>query len=177
MLAFYLTLADNGRDLFERIYLRYKNLMLTRAYEILGDTQLAEDAVHNAFMRILKNLAKLDSAESARTRGYVMIVTENVAKTMYNQNRRQAVIELDEAVADTFEVAEKVEQRLTAELLAQKIALLPDNYRGVILLKYLHGLSDREIASSLSISQSAVRKRLERARKALSKLIGGNIDG
>ena len=43
------------KDAFEYIYTRYKNLMLQKAYAILHDRMLAEDAVSEAFIRIYKN--------------------------------------------------------------------------------------------------------------------------
>jgi RNA polymerase sigma-70 factor (ECF subfamily) len=66
---------------------------------------------------------------------------------------------------------------MQAEMLADVIARLPDRYREILLLRYLHGLSDKEISSSLSITQQTVRKRLERARNALKKHLGGEFYG
>jgi RNA polymerase sigma-70 factor (ECF subfamily) len=178
MLAFYLALAaDSDKSLLEQLYIRYRNLMLTKAYEILGEPTLAEDAVHEAFMRIMKNTSKLDAADSPRTKGYVMIVVENAAKTIYAKNHRQKIIELDENMADNSDVSDRIESKMQAEMLADVIARLPDRYREILLLRYLHGLSDKEISSSLSITQQTVRKRLERARNALKKHLGGEFYG
>ncbi len=178
MLSFYLTLADgdNEKDKFERIYHKYKGLMLSCAYSILKDESLSEDAVHNAFLRILSNLSKIDEVDSPRTRGFVLVITENVSKTMYNSLNRVKVIELDENIPYDVTVEQKTEQNLTAEFIAEKIALLPENYRSVLTLRYFNGLDDKEIASVLGISHSLARKRLERARKALGKLLGGVIN-
>ena len=53
MLTFYLSMIDSDSDKskFEQLYIKYRNPMLNRAYDILGDRGLAEDAVHNAFLR------------------------------------------------------------------------------------------------------------------------------
>ena len=179
MIALYLSLVENENDKekFEEIYIRYKSLMLGRAYEILHDRELSEDAVHNAFIRILKNLEKLDETDSNRTKGFVMIVLENVAKTMYVKNRRQNIIELNENISEDTNVEIDTEKKLTAEFIAQKIAQLPDTYREIITLKYLHGLNDKEIASVLNISQTSARKRLQRSREKLKKLVGGEFYG
>lgn len=179
MIALYLSLVENENDKekFEEIYIRYKSLMLSRAYEILRDRELSEDAVHNAFIRILKNLEKLDETDSNRTKGFVMIVLENVAKTMYVKSRRQNIIELNENISEDTNVEIDTEKKLTAEFIAQKIAQLPDTYREIITLKYLHGLNDKEIASVLNISQTSARKRLQRSREKLKKLVGGEFYG
>ncbi|MCH5299178.1 MAG: sigma-70 family RNA polymerase sigma factor [Ruminococcus sp.] len=173
MLQFYLTLVDGAEEKskFEQIYIQYRGLMLSRAYEILRDTGLAEDAVHNAFIRILQNIAKLDDVESPRTKSFVVIVAENVAKTMYAKNMRQNVVPLDETYQSPVSIAEAAESRISAEYVAQKIAELPEQYSRVMMLKYLNQLTNREIASALKISEAAVRKRLERARRELSRLL------
>lgn len=175
MLTLYLSLIDgeNDKEKFEKIYKNYSALMLSRAYEILHDSSLAEDAAHNAFVRILKNIDKLDDSGSLKTKSYVMIVLENTAKTMYVKRSRQKIYELDESVPNTVNVERETETKLTAEIVAEKIAELPEKYRDVIVLKFLNGLDDGEIASALGISRTAVRKRLQRSREKLRELMGG----
>ena len=178
MLQLYLTLVEDGEvGKLEALYREYKSIMLSKAYSVLRDEGLAEDAVHNAFMRILKNLDKIDEVKSSRTRGFVLVITANVAKSMYTREKRVTVVELDETLPEPTDVETQTERRLTAELIAEKIAALPESYRSVMMLRYLNGLSDGEIASALSLSPSTVRKRLERGRKKLSELLGGTIDG
>ena len=45
---------------------------------------------------------------------------------------------------------------------------MPDIYRDVMLLKFYNNLNDKEIADTLGVSNSVVRKRLERAKKAFA---------
>ena len=178
MLQLYLTLVEDGEvGKLEALYREYKSKMLSKAYSVLRDEGLAEDAVHNAFMRILKNLDKIDEVKSSRTRGFVLVITANVAKSMYTREKRVTVVELDETLPEPTDVETQTERRLTAELIAEKIAALPESYSSVTMLRYRNGLSDGEIASALSLSPSTVRKRLERGRKKLSELLGGTIDG
>ncbi len=179
MLQLYLTLAESGeeRGKLEEIYREYKSIMLGCAFSILRDEGLAEDAVHNAFLRILKNLGKIGDVKSPQTRGFVIVVTENVAKSMYTKRSRTAAAPLEEDIPDSGSVETAAEQRLTAELIAKKIAELPERYSRPMILRYLNDMSDSEISSLLSISPANVRKRLERGRKKLSTLLGGQIDG
>ena len=174
MLPVYLTLVEgeSEKTMLESIYIRYKGLMLSRAYDILRDRGLAEDAVHEAFLRILRNLNKLDSAESLRTKSFVVTVVENTAKTMYVKQNRTQALPVDEELVSTEDVIEQADARMTAEQIAKMIELLPEKLRNVMTLRYLNGLNDKEIASALGISGAAVRKRLERARRSLGELMG-----
>ncbi len=178
MLTFYLSLtkSDNEKEKLELLYRKYKALMLNRAYEILRDGKLAEDAVHSAFLKVLKNLSKLDEVESIKTKAYIMVVLENTAKTMYTKEKIYMSSELSENIPDITNVQRDTEVKLTAEAAAEKIALLPEKYRDVLILRYINELNDKEIASALGISASAARKRLQRAREKLRKLLGGDYE-
>lgn len=178
MLTFYLSLtkSDNEKEKLELLYRKYKVLMLNRAYEILRDGKLAEDAVHSAFLKVLKNLSKLDEVESIKTKAYIMVVLENTAKTMYTKEKIYMSSELSENIPDITNVQRDTEVKLTAEAAAEKIALLPEKYRDVLILRYINELNDKEIASALGISASAARKRLQRAREKLRTLLGGDYE-
>ena len=75
MLSVYLMMIDNSDDKvkFEKVYKNFKNIMLNKAYEIVKERQLAEDAVHNAFLKIINNLPKIYDADSNETKWYVIV--------------------------------------------------------------------------------------------------------
>ncbi len=63
-----LTFTDaSERDKFEYIFHKYKKLMMHKAYSVLGDYMLAEDAASEAFIRIYKNLRKIGDPDSPQT--------------------------------------------------------------------------------------------------------------
>ena len=65
----YLSLLDSEEEIskFELIYSTYKKQMYYTANNILKDSHLAEDAVHNAFLRIINNLEKIEDINSHKT--------------------------------------------------------------------------------------------------------------
>ncbi len=89
MLVLYLSLLD-GEDegKFERLYYKYRRLMFTCAKEILKDDVLAEDAVHEAFLRLTKYMKKIDEIECNKTFRFVVIVVESAAKDIYRKEKR-----------------------------------------------------------------------------------------
>lgn len=76
MLAFYLSLVDSEEDKskVEQIYYQYRNLMFYVARDVLRDEKLAEDAVHQAFIRIINHLDGVEEIVSHKTRCFVVIV-------------------------------------------------------------------------------------------------------
>lgn len=165
MLALYLTMLSDERDKtkFSSVYYKYRYLMANRAFDILRDKGLAEDAVQDAFLRILKNLAAVGEVDSARTRNFVVIVTENCAKDIYRREHRAEVVELTDDAGEYF----VTEDNLAVEEIKRQIAALPEIYSDTLSLKFFNELSDKEIASALSVSVSTVRKRLLKGREML----------
>ena len=172
MITFYLQLIDSKEEKskFELLYLTYKNLMLNRSYDILQDAGLAEDAVHNAFLRILKNMQKISDVKSSKSKAYVMVILENEAKRIYSKEHKVYFVNLDEDIIETgFEG--KLEDDYNVEEIKSQINRLPNIYTDVFILKYFIDFTDKEIADSLSISVAAVRKRLLRGKQLLLSYI------
>lgn len=173
MLSVYLMMIDNSDDKvkFEKVYKNYKNIMLNRAYEIVKERQLAEDAVHNAFLKIINNLPKIYDADSNETKWYVIVIVTNEAKKIYNKENKILKAELTDMESD-FNLEAIVEDKNIVEKVKKEIGLLPEIYRDTMSLKYYNDLSNKEISSVLSIPISTVKKRLQRGRKILIQKLG-----
>ena len=175
MLVFYLSLLETQeeKDKFEQLYIQYRKLMFYIAKGILQDDFLAEDAVHNAFLRIINHLDKIEEISCHKTKSFMVIVVENVSKDLYNKRKKRPTIsneDIDSAVVDKNDVADNIIAQMTAEEVIKKIQLLPDIFREVLLLKFVHEMNDKEIAKVLEISPAAARKRVERARQRIAVL-------
>ena len=157
MLSVYLMMIDNSDDKvkFEKVYKNFKNIMLNRAYEIVKERQLAEDAVHNAFLKIINNLPKIYEPDSNSTKWYVIVI----AKKIYNKENKILKAELTDMESD-FNLEAIVEDKNIVEKVKREIDLLPEIYRDTMSLKYYNDLSNKEISSVLSIPISTVKKRL-----------------
>ncbi len=77
----YLSMIDNqvDRDKFEFIYDNYRYTMLYAARGELRDEYLAEDAVQEAFMAIVKNISCISIEDCNKLRRLVVIITKNKA--------------------------------------------------------------------------------------------------
>lgn len=172
MLSFYFSILDTEEEKskLEKLYYEYKSLMKYIALEILKDDYIAEDAVHNAFIKLTRHLNGIEEIKCHKTKSFLVIIIRNVSLNMLEKEKKNAP-------ADNIEVIsvsdDKVFERIEALELCEKIKLLPDTYRDVLELKVYYDMSDKEIADILNISNSAVRKRLQRARNALLNLIQG----
>ena len=131
----YLMMIDSPEDQskFEKVYLTYKGLMYHTAYKVLNNEEDAEDAVHNAFVKIAESISKIGEPVCPKTQVYVVTIVENKAIDLYRANqRRSKVIYLDEISGISVD-----ENKMHG--LAACMAKLPSRYRQVILLKYHQG--------------------------------------
>ena len=144
------------------------------AFDILKDEQLAEDAVHNAFIKLIKYLDKIDENNCHKTKSFIVIVIRSVSIDMYRKRKREFentdILQNDISVEIDFSMIE------VADIL-NEIDVLPDIYKDILLLKVEYGYKDREIAKLLGLKIDTVSKRLERARKQLKKQLneGGSL--
>ena len=157
----YLAMIDSPDDQakFERVYNKYRYLMLHVANKILQNHQDAEDAVHQAFIAVIENIEKIIEVDSPKTRSYLVIITERKAIDLLRKNQKRQVMELNDDIAGV-EIPFDMDNPI-----ATAIANLPAHYREVLLLRYHNGFSAKEIASILNISDSGVRKLIARAKK------------
>ena len=162
-----------SQDKFELIYERYKNLMLKKAYDILRDTMLAEDAVSEAFIRIYKNLDKIGDIDSGRSIAFVVTIAKNTALTILARQKNQysAGEVLEDTQEGSFDLEDHVLSGLSASKIFDVLNKLSDDLRQVFLLKYGHDLSHREIAGILGISENNVTVRLHRAKKKVAGIL------
>lgn len=166
--------AQQNIEKFEELYRLHKNVMLYTAERILRDYQYAEDAVQKALMKVLDNLHKIDEADCNKTRAFLVIITRNVAITMYNQQKKQAVPieeieQLDRATDLTPD--DLVTSKESVGAIAEYIRSLDKKYADVLALKFFYSLSDTEISAIVQTSPENVRVRLHRGKRKLMAIL------
>lgn len=182
MLAFYLTLIDQeeSRSLFETLYEQHRFTMLAMANRILHDPQLAEDAVHDAFLRIIGHLDKFPRMDCNKTRSYVVIIVKNIALDMLRRQNRLSECALPEFGEDLWDLDANVEQHLldreAALAFSEGLRQLGQPQVDILTLKLVHGFKSREIAAMLKLPESTVRVYLHRGKKQLMRFLEVDTD-
>lgn len=170
MIAPYLFMLETEEDKtkFEELYLTYRQDMYALAFGILGNKEDAEDAVHQAFLKIADKYTKISHLPCQKLHSYIVIIIRNTALDIYRRNKRQAehiTVYNDEMIPD-----EKFEEYSYEELKAA-VRQLPDEFRDVIYLYYWRELNAKEIAKLLNISEDNVYQRVSRAKKYILKYL------
>ncbi len=166
MLMVYLEVLDTPEEKvrFEELYRKYRGAMFRAASRVLRNDQDAEDAVHNAFLRIIKTFSRFQNTPVKDLAPLVVVIARNEAVSLLRKRRDAAPLEDWNAFAET---AESVSDY---HALVETFARLPLLYRAALEMK-LAGYSDGEIASKLCLTKTAVSTRLSRGRRFLRNIV------
>lgn len=167
MMMLYLQMLETPEEKirFEEIYRNYRDMMFRVAEGVLHNDQDAEDAVHNAFLRIIKKFSRFQNEPVKDLAPLVAAVARNEAISLWRKKKDTAP--LDEEWDSFAETAESVSDY---NALVGLFIRLPQTYRAVLEMKLL-GYSDGEIASRLGLSKTAVSTRNGRGRQLLRSIM------
>ena len=165
----------------ERLYEKYKVVMFNVANKILKDRLLAEDVVHQTFVKLSNKLNRIDEADEKRTKSFLCIVCRNIAIDLYNSLEHMTpnsdyidLMDSEETVVSNIENNNPCDILIikdSVKRIEKEIEKLPIIYRDVIFLEYLHSYTKKEIAELFNVSYDTIKKRSERARKKLAKIL------
>lgn len=151
-------------DAYEVLVRRHRGRIYRVALRMLGDPQDAEDVAQDVLIQVWTALAGFAGASAFTTWLYRVVVNRCM-----NQVRRRRwtrpVEDRDPPAAAGAE--DTVLAQFRARATMEAIAALPADQRAVIVLHQLEGLSYREVAAVVDVSEDAVRGRLHRARVSL----------
>ncbi|MGH2996783.1 MAG: sigma-70 family RNA polymerase sigma factor, partial [Gaiellaceae bacterium] len=157
--------ADATRDLYER----YGKQIFGFCLYQLGSREEAEDAAQSTFLNAFRGLSRgiTPDAESA----WLFKIAHNVCLTRRRSSWRRRRVESPGDLHVLQDVVPAPQQRGSDELidLEEALAAMPRSQQTAILLREWQGLSYREIAAHMEISQPAVETLIFRARRSLAK--------
>ena len=169
-------------EIFENLVRKYNSLGGGIAYGVLGDFQLAEDVVQDAFIRAYKSLGTLRHPERFQVwfTGIVKKRAIDVLRQLRSPTRRTVSLDRpagagddselgDLLAADDASVVESFLRAVGRRKVLAAVSELSETDRTVIVLKHMEGLSYKEIATLTGTSVSSVESRLFRARKTLRR--------
>lgn len=179
MLSLYLSMVETEeqRSLVEQIYYDCEQVMYRTAYSVLHNKQDAEDAVHDAFLRIIADIDRIAGIEPGKRKNYAVIVSRNTAIDRYRRNKKQVDIEdIPDHEDDGADIERMAFGGYNAETLNETLSRLPEDYREALIMHYYHDMTLDSIAAALGISYDATKSKLFRARKKLYELLKDGED-
>jgi len=172
---------EDNRSKVEKIWGLYRGLMIYEARRILNDSALAEDAVQESFIKLIRYLEKIDDITSHETKAYIVSIVRSICIDMLRKaGSGKDNLNLDDVVEiipdDNPDILSKIALSESFNVVKEAIQALPPDQRIVIHLFLIEEHSHAEIAEILGITESASRARLKRAKNAIRKKLGGEIN-
>ncbi|MEM7314497.1 MAG: sigma-70 family RNA polymerase sigma factor [Planctomycetota bacterium] len=171
------TVVDGDVNEFEVIVRRYDAEMMRIAVARLGSRELAEDAVHEAFIAAFRGLTTFDLERSFRS----WLVTILIHKCHRGYRRKvttegRVVPLVDEPVSSAPNASKSMEQRESYDLLYERLAQLEPNQADAIWMRYFGKLKFREIAEAAGVSLATAKNRVRAGLERLSRMLNDERD-
>lgn len=131
----------------------------------LGDRHLAQDVGQEAAIRAIRSLGRLRDPRSFEAWSYRICVGE--LRRAAKRRARQAWQPLEQVELESRDRLRHPEPFAEHEWVAPALAKLTERQRAVIALRYVHDLSDAQIATAIRVRQGTVRSLLSRAMAVL----------
>ena len=161
---------------FQQLVAKLQPRVFGLAYRILQQTQDAEDATQQTFLALIEHIADFREESSVAT--WVLKIATNYALKILRKKRGGKMVSMTDMASDDIphpefiapwsQTADEIVQQAEVQDELEKALLeLDDKYRLVFVLRDVEGLSVRETAQALELTESTVKVRLLRARLAL----------
>ena len=165
---------------FQKLVTKLQPRVYGLTFRILQQAQDAEDATQQTFLALIEHIA--DFLEESSVATWVLRIATNNALKFLRKKRTVKMISMSEMasedsygdvphpefIAPWSQTADEIVQQAEVQAELEKALLeLDDKYRLVFVLRDIEGLSVRETAQALDLTESTVKVRLLRARLAL----------
>jgi RNA polymerase sigma-70 factor (ECF subfamily) len=166
------------RRAFAELVELYKDKIFHLGYRMLNQKQEAEDVVQETFLRVYTNLDRYDENQKFST--WIYRIATNLC--IDRLRKRKPSYSIDAEMTDgegtdwhsmlASDAAGPDEELILSETqqnIREAIQTLPDKYKSVVILRYLHDMSLQEIGDVLEMPVTTVKTRVHRGREFLRK--------
>jgi RNA polymerase sigma-70 factor (ECF subfamily) len=151
----------------EELVRQYQDRVFALIYRITGDAERVEDIAQEVFLRAFRSLKKFRGGSSFYTWLYRITVNTTLNALRASSRRQETSLEVDLG-ADPVEAAA---HRQGARRAKEATDQLDEQYRAIVYLREIQGLSYEEIAEVVALPVGTVKSRLFRARQNLKELL------
>ena len=153
---------------FDYVYNEYAKELFNIAYGYTRNRDDSIDIMQNAYVTLLESNKTFESNEHIKY--FLIRVTINESLDLLKSSHKKNVIRNNDFVVNSPEIKK---EELPYDL-SEIVNTLPEKYKTIIVLHYYDDMKIKDISNVLKISEPAVKKRLERARRFIKETIERN---
>jgi len=149
-------------EAFERLYYRYRDWVYRLAWRFTSNKTDALDVLQETFTYLLGKFPGFELKSSVTT--FLYPVVKHISITVSSKKNR---IKSEEDMPEESVVATSQQTELSRSELAAVLAILPEEQREVLIMRFVDDMSLQEIAAALNIPVGTVKSRLHNSLNAL----------
>lgn len=161
------------KEAFQFLISKYHPLVYKFLVKLTNDEQLAEDLNQETFIKVIRNIDKFDTAGKAKFSTYIIAIAKNAYIDYLRSERRYGQnISISEAVniEDTnIQLEDTVINKLYRESVFADLEGLSEEQKIAIKLKYIEGLTLKEIGDKLNLEPKTIKSRIHNGIVLLRK--------
>jgi RNA polymerase sigma-70 factor (ECF subfamily) len=158
-------------DVVVELYERYQLRIFRYLYYQIGDLQTAEDLTSEVFIRMINALHDYNQ-EKFSFQAWLFRIARNLSIDHFRRTNIRMDVRLDEnQIATHDDPLDLVEQGLTSEQLGRALGRLSANQRDVVIMRFVNGMSIREVAEVMNKSQDSIKGLQRRGLLVLREIL------
>jgi RNA polymerase sigma-70 factor (ECF subfamily) len=174
--------AAGNRPAMERLLMRAQEAAYRFSLLVCGHSEDAEDVMQDALLKTYQYVNRIDQPDAFRTWLYTTVRNACLMKRRRRAGEPARFVSLEHGIdrpdgtaapIDVADRARPVDEQLIAEgmdrRLRDALGTLPPEYRMIVVMREMEGLSTREVAAVTGYSEANVKTRLHRARLMLRR--------
>ncbi len=161
-------------ELFNKFFEKNADFVYNTVKNILGNDDSVADVVQEVFFKCWRIKPEIVEYSELEQLKYISICAKNMAINYYKKRKREEVIYIEDIIES--EQIKCPDKELSGIQVSDAVMKLPGIYRDLFSMKYIYGLRNSEMAEVFGVSESTIRKRLQRGRKVLEDILEGNWD-
>jgi RNA polymerase sigma-70 factor (ECF subfamily) len=169
----------HDEDALGMLYDRYGGLVFTLALRIVGDRDLAEEVMQDAFLRCWNSMDQFDG-ERGTVASWLMGITRNRAIDVLRGRQHQARLRENQTLPEAGPLEpgtpDSSDDVVLQQTVGQALAELTDPQRQAIELAYYAGLTQAEVAERLGEPLGTVKTRMRDGLRRLRRMLSSVID-
>jgi RNA polymerase sigma-70 factor (ECF subfamily) len=163
---------------FEILVQRYKNPLTNYVFRFLGDFDACSDVVQETMIKFYRYKDNYSSVAKFST--WIYTIAGNLARTEYRRRKRRSFLSINDYGEDhkVFDIPDEsyspdvmTDSRIKDEIIQKALLIVKEDFREVVILRDIEGMSYEEIAEITGLNEGTVKSRINRGRAKLQELL------
>jgi RNA polymerase sigma factor (sigma-70 family) len=152
---------------FEVIMRKYNQRLYRISMSIIGDSEEAEDILQASYLKAYEHLPEFSFRSGFGTWLTRIVINESLQSLRKRKHLMEVDVEEDNEPSDMQSPLQNIMNTELRNMLEEALSKLPEKYRLVFILREVENMSTGETMECLSLSESNVKVRLNRAKEML----------